>query len=320
MWLTANTKLKLLAKRMSEKMRNLEIRFLLLACLLSFLTGKPTLAVAAGATTELYIVKYAADGTTILEETTVSYQWMEDTLPVYGDGATHYYHQGPVFEGDMWDPSETQNLKDKGALKGTNARDLCELVGGMRSGDEVSFMAVDGWHTEFAYENIYEPQDRQGPIVLAWYNGAEPEYGEKYGIGYPGLEGYHTGMQMVFMAGTSNEAGQYVFGNEDMRLTLPQEEYQHFYQGFPSTNGLSGKWINRLIIYSQEEPPPAGTISQSVSREPLPEVVDTQTELPSSGSGSGGFLTPMLWLALGLGGIGLALISLAFIRLRRKAD
>jgi hypothetical protein len=305
---------------MSEKMRNLALRFLLLACLLSTLFDTPLLAVAAGATQELNIVKYAADGTTILDETTVTYQWMEDNLPVYGDGVTHYYHQGPVFEGDMWDPSETHNLKDKGAVKGTNARDLCELVSGMRPGDEVSFMAVDGWHTEFAYENIYELHERQGPIVLAWYNGDEPESGEKYGIGYPGLEGYHTGMQMVFMAGTTNEAGQYVFGNEDMRLSLPQEKYQHFYQGFPSTNGLSGKWISRLIIYSQEEPPLSDTVSQPVPTQPLQGVVDAQMELPSSESGSGGFLTPILWLALGLGVTGLALISLAFIRLRRKAD
>ena len=298
-------------------MSKFAVRFLLLTGLLFMLVDAPTPAVAAGATTELHIVRYAADGTTILAERTVSYQWMEENLPVYGDSVTHYYHQGPVFEGDMWDPSETQNLKDKGAVMGTNARDLCDLVGGMSPGDEVSFVAVDGWHTEFAYENVYEPLERQGPIVLAWFNGAEPEFGEKYGTGYPGLEGYHTAMQIVFMAGTTNEVGQYVFSNEDMRVSLPQEKYQHFYQGFPSTNGLSGKWITRLIIYSQEEAPPAASSAQPVPTEPLAEVAETQTEIPSSESESAGLLTPMLWLALGLGVIGLALISLAFYRLRR---
>jgi hypothetical protein len=302
---------------MSEKMSKFAVRFLLLAGLLSILVGAPTPAVAAGATTELHIVRYAADGATILAEMTVSYQWMEENLPVYGDGVTHYYHQGPVFEGDMWDPSETQNLKDKGAVMGTNARDLCDLVGGMSPGDEVSFVAVDGWHTEFAYENVYEPLERQGAIVLAWFSGAEPEFGEKYGTGYPGLEGYHTAMQIVFMAGTTNDAGQYVFGNEDMRVSLPQEKYQHFYEGLPSTNGLSGKWIDRLIIYSQEEAPPAASSAQPVPTESLAEDAETQTELPSSESESAGLLTPMLWLALGLGVIGLALISLAFYRLRR---
>ncbi len=303
-------------------MSKFAVRFLLLAGLLSILAilvVAPIPAGAAGATTELHIVKHAADGTTILAETTVSYQWMEENLPVYGDGVTHYYHQGPVFEGDMWDPSETQNLKDKGAVMGTNARDLCDLVGGMSPGDEASFVAVDGWHTELAYENVYQPLERQGPIVLAWFNGAEPESGEKYGSGYPGLEGYHTAMQMVFMAGTTNDAGQHVFGNEDMRVSMPQEKYQHFYQGFPSTNGLSGKWITQLIIYSQEEAPPAASSVQPAPTQPPAEGAEAQTEPPSSASASAGLLTPMLWVALGLGAIGLALIALAFIRLRGGA-
>ncbi len=298
-------------------MSKFAVRFLLLAGLLSILAGAPLSAVAAGATTELHIIKYAADGTTVLDETTVSYQWMEENLPVHGDGVTHYYHQGPIFEGDMWDPSETQNLKDKGAMMGTNARDLCDLVGGMSPGDEVSFVAIDGWHTEFAYANIYTPLERQGPIVLAWFNGAEPETGEKYGTGYPGLEGYHTAMQIIFMAGTTNDAGQHVFGNEDMRVSLPEEKYQHFYQGLPSTNGLSGKWIDRLIIYSQKEAPTETTSSQP---EPQPEGKETQAALSPSESDSAGLLTPMLWLALGLGVGGLALISLAFIRLRREIN
>jgi hypothetical protein len=301
-------------------MRKLAVPLLVLVGLLSLLVHAPTSAVAAGATTELHIVKYAADGATVVDETTVSYQWLEENLPIHGDGNTHYYHQGPVFEGDMWDPSETQNLKDKGAVMGTDTRDLCDLVGGMSPEDEVRFVAVDGWHTEFAYENVYEPLERQGPIVLAWFNGAEPEFGEKYKTGYPGLEGYHTAMQIVFMAGTTNDAGQHVFGNQDMRVALPHEEYQHFYQGYPSTNGLSGKWITRLIIYSQEEPPPAAASTQSAPEEPLADGAEAQTQLPSSKSESAGLMTPMLRIALGVGVVGLGLILLAFFRLRKEAE
>jgi len=301
-------------------MKKLVVWSILLAGLLSLVAGAPPAAVAAGATTELHIVKVAADGTTIISERTVSYNWMEENLPVQGDGATHYYHQGPVFEGDMWDPSETQNLKDKGAVKGTDARDLCELVGGMRPDDEVRFVAVDGWHTDFAYENVYEPLDRQGRIVLAWYNGEEPADGEKYGTGYPGVDGYHTAMQIVFMAATTNEAGKYVFGNEDMRVSLPQEEYQHFYQGYPSTNGLSGKWITELIINSQEEAPPAASATLSDAPESEPEVGETQGEQREAESGSSSPLTPALWLALGLGIVGLGLTSFAFLRLRKEAN
>ena len=87
------------------------------------------------ATTEVDVVRYASDGVTILDETTVNYTWMEANLPVLGDGTTHYYHQGPVFVDDAnetleqelrWNPEEDTNVqeKDQGAVKGTNLKDL----------------------------------------------------------------------------------------------------------------------------------------------------------------------------------------------------
>jgi len=101
------------------------------------------------------------------QKKTVDYKWMMQNLPVCGDGTTHYYHQGPVFEGDAWDPSETVNLKDKGAVKGTNIKDLCDLVGGMTEGGEVVIHAEDGYEITLAYSNIYQPLDIQGPVVYA---------------------------------------------------------------------------------------------------------------------------------------------------------
>ena len=126
---------------------------LLLSLVATTVSAPPALAVI-GATTEVHLVKYAEDGSTVLEEKTVSYEWLENNLPVQGDGVTHYYHQGPVFEGDRWDPEETTNLKDKGAVKGTDIKDLCELVGGMSPGDEVMIHAPDGYHTEYGYTNV----------------------------------------------------------------------------------------------------------------------------------------------------------------------
>jgi hypothetical protein len=190
----------------------------------------------------------------VVAETTRDYKWLEDNLPVQGDGITHYYLQGPIFEGDMWDPTETQNLKDKGAVKGTSLKDLCGLVGGMSPGDEITVKAVDGWHTEFAYENIYEPRDIQGIITLCWYSGEDALSGERYGKGYPGAGAYYSAMQINFLAGTTNSEGNYVFGNTDMKICLPDEKYQHFYEGLPSTNGLSGKWISEVAIYSGKAP------------------------------------------------------------------
>lgn len=214
-----------------------------LLLLLVFATG----FAHADPTTEVHVIKYAPDGT-VLNETTVTYQWIEENLPVQGDGVTHYYHQGPVFEGDKWDPNETTNFKDKGAVMGTNIKDLCDLVGGMSPGDEVMIHAPDGYHIEFGYTNVYEPQLRQGPIVLCWHCSEDiKEIGERQGEGYP--PDYYTGMRLVFFADDStNPDGKHVFGNWDMHECLPEQCY-HFYELYPSTNGFSVKWVDELRIY-----------------------------------------------------------------------
>jgi DMSO/TMAO reductase YedYZ molybdopterin-dependent catalytic subunit len=237
---------------MMVKILQRALRLAILAVIMiSVLANRPLTVEAAGATSTVRIVKYAEDGLTVLSDKQVSYEWMKSMLPVYGDGKTHYYHQGPIFEGDMWDPQEVHNLKDKGAVQGTAVKDLCDQVGGMSPGDEVSLVAVDRWHTNFAYSNIYQPQDRQGSITLCWYNGEDAEEGESYGLGYPGNDAFHTALQLVIMSGTASAEGRYVFGNTDMKITMPEEKYQHFYEGnYPSSNGLSGKWIAEIRIYS----------------------------------------------------------------------
>jgi len=276
---------------------------LLCLLVLALVVAQP--ALAANATTSVHIVKYASDGT-VLTETTKTYQWLRDNLPLQGDGVTHYYHQGPIFEGDMWDPGETENLKDKGAVKGTALKDLCELVGGMSAGDEIMLKAVDGWHTEFAYENIYEPLDIQGIITLCWYSGEDALSGERYGEGYPGANAYHTAMQIVFLAGTTNPEGNYVFGNSDMRVCLTEERYQHFYEGLPSTNGLSGKWIDEVAIFSGEAPVKPG--------EKLPPETTGDPERQDTGQLP---LVPII-----LGGVGVIVVagSIILLSVRRRAN
>jgi hypothetical protein len=88
------------------------------------------------------------------------------------------------------------------------------------------------------------------------------------------------------MAKTKNAEGKYVFGNSDMRISLPEEKYQHFYEGLPSTNGLSGKWISELQIY------PAGAPSNS-----------GENGVPSADSNR------IPWISIALGAIGLLLVS-----------
>jgi hypothetical protein len=209
-------------------------------------------AVSAAPTTAVHVVKYAADGTTVLNETTVTYEWMEANLPVQGDGRTHYFHQGPVFADDkeaQWDVNETTNFKDMGAVKGTAVRDLCDLVGGMSPDDEVMVKAGDGYHVEFPYANVYRPDSRQGTIAVCWFNGEESATGERQGTGSP--PGYHTGMRLVILADTSaNSAGKHVFGNQDMREVMPAEMVHLFDNLYPSTSGYAVMWVDEVRIYS----------------------------------------------------------------------
>ena len=125
-------------------------RYLLFITLFTVILTFTTPALAA--TSQIHVVKYANDGTTILAEKTLTYQEMESTLPVQGDGLTHYYLQGPVFVDDpdpkteeqlRWNPNEDTNVqeKDMGAVKGTDVKDLCSLVGGMSSGETLKIKA-----------------------------------------------------------------------------------------------------------------------------------------------------------------------------------
>lgn len=251
----------------------------------------------AAPTTAVHVVKYAPDGTTILNETTVDYQWMEANLPVQGDGKTHYYHQGPVFvenkEG-QWDVNETVNFKDEGAVKGTSVKDLSTLVGGMQPGDEVMVKSGDGYHVEFGYDNIYAPKSRQGPIVVSWYNGEETSVGERQGTGYP--PGYFAGMRLVFFAdNATNPEGKHVFGNNDMRAVMPPETIHLFDNLYPSTSGYTVKWIDEVKIYSGGYHGTKGALAKSLIDEKGP--VTTAQKSPISSAACIGGLAFLVLLA-----------------------
>lgn len=223
-------------------------RYLFILLLVCFISS---IGASALPTSGLHVSVYGPDGTEPLNGTLVTCQWMEANLPVQGDGVTHYYHQGPVFveskEG-QWDQNETSNFKDMGAVKGTAVRDLCDLVGGMVQGDEVMVKAVDGYHIEIPYENIYHPEPRQGNITVCWFNGEESAVGERQGTGYP--PSYHVGMRLIFLADTStNSEGKHVFGNWDMHEVMPPEKIHLFDNLYPSTGGYTVKWVDEVRIY-----------------------------------------------------------------------
>lgn len=198
---------------------------------------------------------------------------MEQNLPVYGNGITHYYHQGPVFADDpdtkkeqdlRWNTAEDQNVreKDMGAVKGTNLKDLCDLVGGMVLGDVVKVRASDGFTKSFAYENVYTPPARQGPMVITWYRDSE---------GY--VPDYRTGMRLVFFAdNATNPFGIHAFGNEDWHQSAEEEYWYYYRQGdekYPTTTGLSVQSVSDILIYS------GGVVQTEPSSEPGTTAVST---------------------------------------------
>ena len=199
---------------------------------------------AQAATTGVYLVKYASDGTTVLNSTTVTYEWMEANLPVQGDGETHYFHQGPIFgemfEEDPWDVNETTNIdsRDFGAVKGTDIKDLCKLVDGMSPGDKIRISAPDGFGKYFNYTNVYEPQSRQGLMVLTWWRADD---------GY--VPDYSTGMRFIFFA------EDHVFGHWDMHECIASEYWYSYMGKHPSSGGLSVKNVDKIAIYSTMNPP-----------------------------------------------------------------
>ncbi|MGI5941888.1 MAG: NosD domain-containing protein [Pelotomaculaceae bacterium] len=227
---------------------------------------------ASAATTSLTITKYASDKTTVLDQRTVTYQELRDgqlsdgtPIPIMGDGSTHYYHQGPVFIDDpdpetqellRWNEAEDRNWdnKDMGAVKGTNVKDLCELVGGMAEGDTLQIKASDGFKKEYAYKNVYQYSDREGPMVVCWYKDGK----------YPD-SGYTDGMRLVWFAEATYKegptdviglpSGYYnVFGNWDWRLAAESKYWYYYNNQYPTTTGLSVQNVNALVIYSTQAP------------------------------------------------------------------
>ncbi len=239
--------------------------------------------------TEVTVRRYAMDGITPVNETTVTYKWMETHLPVYGDGNTNYYYQGPVFEeewetnygvlfpeyrtdwggnppdwlnsSEMWDriwngtayeQKEETNWQGKnlGKLKGTSIGDLCDLVGGLPYGQRARIIATDNVDQYVPYSALYENTTHLGPYVLTWWSVGAGESGAT--SGYTGPD-YTNGMRATFFSDASrNENSEHVAGLGDQAEGLP-EDYWYFFGGqYPSMGGWTLKSVDRIYVYSND--------------------------------------------------------------------
>ncbi|WP_164913630.1 DUF4430 domain-containing protein [Methanoculleus taiwanensis] len=183
------------------------------------------------------IIRYAADGKTILNQTEKTYRWMEENLPVIGgaDGVRLRY-QGPTFDpNDLWNPAEDKNPgKVDNVVRGTSIADLCDLVGGAPEGSEIVLIASDNYEAKLNYTNIYTPLDRQGEAILAWW--ADDEY----------VPDYRDGIRLFFNAPDG------IFGADDMRACLAEDYWHYYWSGgiqYPSAAGIANKNIVTVEIH-----------------------------------------------------------------------
>jgi DMSO/TMAO reductase YedYZ molybdopterin-dependent catalytic subunit len=228
---------------------------MVLLCSLLFMAIPAMPVLADDPSQTITITKYStttADPTKIVAQWSVNITSMEVALPVLGDGVTHYWTQGPTLDpSDYWNQYETLNLKDKGALKGTDVKDLCELVGGAYSGGEIEILGSDGWGDRYPYANVYNPQPEQGPMTVCWW---------KDGV-YSGAD-WPDGMLLAFFTSVTNgdEPGKFVFGDQDMHDCLPQAIWHYtdvtvnqVEYHMPSANGLYSKWVSQINIYPEPQ-------------------------------------------------------------------
>ena len=121
----------------------------------------------------------------------------------------------------------------------------------MNSGETVKIWDGNFAQT-FPYENVYNPDPRQGPMIISWW------FDGSY------VPAFTDGMRLLFLA------DDHVYGIWDMNQTLPSQ-YHYFYYGgsgyanpfFPTTTGLSVKYVNEIIIYSDDAPPVLTSITVS---------------------------------------------------------
>jgi hypothetical protein len=83
-----------------------------------------------------------------------------------------------------------------------------------------------------------------------------------------------------------------------MKICLPEEKYQHFYEGLPSTNGLSAKWVNEVRVYA------GGAPDRIESDDFEPAEAAEERVMP--------------WLPIVLGSLGLLLVAWALYFVARR--
>jgi DMSO/TMAO reductase YedYZ molybdopterin-dependent catalytic subunit len=222
------------------------------------------------APTEKYlnIIKYDTDGVTIIDQENVSFTWVQENLPVWGEpDGTHLQFQGPTFDPeDLWNPAEDKNpAKVDDVIKGTALADLVDLVGGMADGNHVKVSEHGTFSTTLNYTNVYAPAAEQGEALLAWWTDAE---GDDYGVA----------MRLFFNAPDG------VFGNWNMHNCIEEAHWHYYWSGgvqYPSAAGISCHSIDQIEVYTAVEEEwtldMQGAIHREITKTQFEQAIDCDT-------------------------------------------
>jgi hypothetical protein len=215
------------------------MKTVLIATLL-LIVGGMLVAPVSAVTTEVTTIKYAANNYSYAESSaTRTWTQMQSSFTNV-DSKGPVYMQGPTFNTSDPYGDAGENMILYYEHNGTYVRNLTDLVGGMSAGDEIAVKASDGMTRYFNYTNVYTPMDRQGQMVLAWWDnqsGAVPTYSE--GIRFfiytpPASSGVSDSLNLTL---------------RDMFYSMAPW-YRYNYSGiWPSAKGLSVKYVNQLSIY-----------------------------------------------------------------------
>ncbi|PWR74467.1 hypothetical protein [Methanospirillum lacunae] len=177
----------------------------------------------------LVIVEKNKDTSEILSKTEYSFADINTSMTSIGaPGGILLSFQGPTFDpSNLWDPEASLNIDNlKTKVIGVPVKEILDKANYSGKIINVTFVAEDGFQKTLPSENIINPPKDQGlPILAYWYadQGLLPE---------------DNGYRLYFTAPDG------LYGNTDMKNTLP-ESYQHYFYNsadkilYPSAKGMS---------------------------------------------------------------------------------
>jgi len=204
-------------------------------------------APAMAATTQVNVTKYYDNNyALVMNSTTRNIAQLQGISSVYSNGPV-YMQKGTFDPNDVWG-NANQGMSYYGEHNGTYVSNITDLVGGMSDGDELYVLGIDLPITRyFGFDNVYTPHERQGDMVLAWWDNETGLAGDTW----------NSGLCLFFYTPPSSHgvADSLNLTNRDMEASF-DSWYQRFTPDkfnpsalYPVATGLMVKNVTDLAIY-----------------------------------------------------------------------